>query len=103
MRVTATYITDRLHRALLKDNRCSKVWFSPGDPKKANHSLDAFYRVVMGDGRGPRRTLFTVDIIGRVSYRRREASSAGRIAILRVVSYREFDRADGSGEMGVVD
>jgi hypothetical protein len=92
VRVTATYITDRFHYTLLKDDRCPKVWFSPGDSKNADHSVGAFYNVVMGDVRSLHRPLYSVDIIGRVSYRRREANSAGRIAILRVLSYRQFER-----------
>lgn len=92
VRLTATYMSDRFERDLLVDERCKKVWFEPWDSKKGDHeSLGAFNRAMIGDGRSVRTTDFSVDIVGRVSYRRKGRSS-GRITILRVLSYREFER-----------
>ena len=100
IRLTATYMTDRLERSLLVDDRCSKIWFEPWDSKKGHReSLEAFDRAVWGDGRSLRTTDFVVDIIGRVSYRR-EGRSSGRIAILRVLNYREFERPKRPPEGG---
>jgi hypothetical protein len=92
VRLTATYMSDRLERDLFVDDRCPKVWFEPGDFRKGDRkSLEAFDRAVFGDGRSVRTTLFSVDMIGRVSFRRKGRSS-GRITILHVLSYREFER-----------
>lgn len=99
VRIKATYFSDRMHYDGFIDDRCRKIWFAPRDPKKFDASLGAFYRAVSGDGRSVRTTDFDVDIIGRVSYRR-EGRSSGRITILRVLNYREFERPKRPPESG---
>jgi hypothetical protein len=95
--LTATYMSDRLERSLLVDDRCPKVWFQDRNSKKGHReSLEAFYRAVWGDGQSVRTTDFVVDIIGRVSYRR-EGRASGRITILRVLNYQEFERPKRQG------